>query len=170
MPLASSDSDSTVNLSLEGRRGQVGAKACKNGLIDWLISDITEENILLYIQNRTEMEWIIGILGILGQKIILTFHHPFWQDPSRRFLENVSDLCWVRVNNLIVWYCLLGIRTPLPAFPGVISLCPRAAFHPCEIIPAGRTGPADLIFMWTSHSCGESLSIICLHLYKARAR
>lgn len=31
----------------------------------------------------TEMEWIIGMLDILGQKIILTFHQPFLTGPQQ---------------------------------------------------------------------------------------
>lgn len=53
MPLAASDS--TMNLCF----GELN-KACENGLI----SNICGENILFYIQNMAEMEWITGMVDI----------------------------------------------------------------------------------------------------------
>ena len=89
--------------------------------------------------------------------------------PDRHFWENVSNLYWARVNNLIVCCCLLGIRIWRPPDPEWLVYVSRLS-DPCKMIPAGWTGLADLIFTWMSYSCGESLSIICLFVYNAKLK
>lgn len=76
--------DSTMDLC------SVDLKVCKNGLT----SNISGENILLYIPKMTEMEWVIGMLDILGQKIILTFHHPISTGPQT---GSFGEMCQIGV-------------------------------------------------------------------------
>lgn len=83
----------------------------------------------------------------------------FDSNPGRPCWESVSDWYWVRVSSL--W----GIRSELPAEPGWLVQALRLS-DPYNI-PAAGTGLADLTLMWMSYSCGDSWSIICLHLYNA---
>lgn len=90
--------------------------------------------------------------------------------PEEQFGDNVSHACWARVNSLLVWHGLLGVRQESASsrlHQGWLVDALRLSVF-CKIIPAGRTGLADLIFVWMSHSCGGSLSIICLHPCNAR--
>lgn len=51
------------------------------------------ENILPCLQNKIEMEWIIGMLDISGQKIILTFHHPALTGPQTGIFGKMCQIC-----------------------------------------------------------------------------
>lgn len=77
MPLAASDS--TMNLC----SGELN-KACENGLI----SNICGENILFYIQNMAEMEWITGMVDIRSD-----FPSSCFNRTTDRVWENGSNVC-----------------------------------------------------------------------------
>lgn len=81
------------------------------------------------------MEWIIGMLDIVGQEIILTFHHPVLTGPHTGILGKCVTFALSKGKQPNCVMLPVGNQELASSSPGLIILC-LGPSDPCEIIPA----------------------------------